>query len=149
VAPVFEYLDATPRAVRIRQYEVNGTEARIDAGLLRAAAKLPPEPVLEQRTNSLAVRTDGAEAGLLVLRERWTPGWRARVDGRPVSVLRVDGLLRGVEVPAGETMVEMTYRPALPVVLLLAALTAWLGVAVWQVFHVMGIRRRKTTTAVG
>jgi hypothetical protein len=48
---------------------------------------------------------------LLVMNEGYWPGWRARVDGREAEVLRVNGGMRGVVVPAGEHRVELRYRP--------------------------------------
>jgi hypothetical protein len=48
---------------------------------------------------------------LLVSTDTWAPGWQVTIDGRPVPALRVDGVLRGVLVPAGEHTVEWVYRP--------------------------------------
>ncbi|RMF01482.1 MAG: hypothetical protein D6768_10550 [Chloroflexi bacterium] len=59
----------------------------------------------------LAAATDGP--GWLVLSEIWYPGWTAVVDGAPVPVARVDGLLRGVYLPnAGAHNISLEYRPA-------------------------------------
>jgi hypothetical protein len=51
------------------------------------------------------------EGGLAVLADAWAPGWRASVDGVPVSCLRVGGAFRGVEVPSGAKEVVFRYRP--------------------------------------
>ena len=61
-------------------------------------------------TLRVATRADGA--ALLVASDAWDPGWRARIDGAPASVRRVNGLVRGVVVPAGEHEVVLAYRPA-------------------------------------
>jgi hypothetical protein len=50
--------------------------------------------------------------GLLVLSENDYPGWQAMVDGREVPLVRTDYTLRGLPVPAGEHMVDVTFRPA-------------------------------------
>jgi hypothetical protein len=50
--------------------------------------------------------------GLVVLADRWDPGWRASWNGRPVEILRADYALRGVIVPSGSGTLEFTYRPA-------------------------------------
>ena len=48
---------------------------------------------------------------LLVFSDSWAPGWRADIDGTPVSVVRVNGALRGVMVPPGEHELTWTYTP--------------------------------------
>ncbi|MBE7471571.1 MAG: hypothetical protein DPW09_06265 [Anaerolineae bacterium] len=48
---------------------------------------------------------------LLILSEIHYPGWQARVDGQPTSILRAYYTLRAVPVPAGEHTVELTFRP--------------------------------------
>ena len=48
---------------------------------------------------------------LLVFSEVDTPGWVATVNASPAPVVSVDGALRGVLVPAGQSRVEMHYRP--------------------------------------
>ena len=53
------------------------------------------------------------EPATVVVAEAWDPGWRARVDGRPVPVEAVRGVLLGVDVggaaPSGR--LELSYRP--------------------------------------
>jgi Bacterial membrane protein YfhO len=49
--------------------------------------------------------------GLWVVCDTWFPGWEATVDGAVAEVLRVNGIHRGVRVPAGSHLVEMRYRP--------------------------------------
>ncbi|MER3514795.1 MAG: hypothetical protein C4310_10770, partial [Chloroflexota bacterium] len=39
------------------------------------------------------------------------PGWRAFVDGRPVSILRADAVLQAIVLPAGARYVELIYLP--------------------------------------
>jgi len=49
---------------------------------------------------------------ILVLLDRWYPGWKATVDGEPIPVLRANGVFRAVEIPSGEADVEFVYAPA-------------------------------------
>jgi len=49
---------------------------------------------------------------VLVLADAWDPGWRARVDGASVPVLRANIAFLGVALPAGHHTVELVYRPA-------------------------------------
>lgn len=48
---------------------------------------------------------------LVVLSEAFFPGWRATVDGRDTPVVRADGALLGVPMPAGEHRIEFRFRP--------------------------------------
>ncbi|HEU0165708.1 MAG TPA: YfhO family protein, partial [Thermomicrobiales bacterium] len=52
-----------------------------------------------------------ANAGFMVLSEIYADGWRATVNGKSVKVYKTDGALRGVEIPAGESRIVMTYAP--------------------------------------
>jgi hypothetical protein len=76
------------------------------------------------------------EDRFLVLNERFYPGWRATVDGRPAEVYATNIVMRGLIVPAGATSVELHFVPFLAsgagVGLLVAGLVltaaAWWGV---------------------
>jgi hypothetical protein len=57
-------------------------------------------------------RVAAPRRSLLVLTDVHYPGWKATVDGREAPVERVDYLLRGVAIPAGEHTVELRYEPA-------------------------------------
>jgi uncharacterized membrane protein YfhO len=70
-----------------------------------------------------------------VMSEVFYPGWQAFVNGRETSIYRVNGFMRGVVVPDGQSVVRFEYRPAsvrVGAALGLAALlgTAFLGVLV-------------------
>jgi len=71
----------------------------------------PPVEVLELRRNGYALAVDAPRPGLVYCSESWFPGWRATVDGREVPILRANYAFRAVEVPAGRSRVELSYRP--------------------------------------
>jgi uncharacterized membrane protein YfhO len=48
---------------------------------------------------------------LLVLSERYDPGWRARIDGAEARPVRVDLCALGVAVPPGTHEVELRFVP--------------------------------------
>ncbi len=64
---------------------------------------------LDWTPNRIAINTAGP--GLLVLSEIDYPGWRARLDGNPLEIHTVDGLLRGVTLPEGDHRVEFIFQP--------------------------------------
>jgi len=51
-------------------------------------------------------------AGRVAIAEQWDPGWHARLDGTPVAVVPAGPLLAGVDVAAGEHVLELHYRAA-------------------------------------
>jgi hypothetical protein len=62
----------------------------------------------------IQVRVDPSSADrFLVVNERFYPGWRATVDGRPAEIYPTNIVMRGMVVPAGVTSVELQFVPFL------------------------------------
>lgn len=82
-----------------------------DAAL--ASARPGPGEVRVEHSGSsdLRIRTRSPEDRLLIVSRLLAPGWQAKIDGRPLGLLRVSGALMGVVVPAGEHVVEILYAP--------------------------------------
>jgi hypothetical protein len=89
--------------------------------LLRALEKTDadapmPEDLVEpiSRTpNLLSVQAYSSKPGLLILNERWSNDWHARVNSRPAQVLRANFTQPAVILPAGRNYVEFEYKPML------------------------------------
>ncbi|HEV2066479.1 MAG TPA: YfhO family protein, partial [Thermomicrobiales bacterium] len=97
---------------------VDGRHVAFVDGAIPAAT--PPEPALasresvtitDYRDDELSASVTAASPGLVVFSEAHADGWRAYVDGEEVDILRTNGALRGVPVPAGEHTIEMRYDP--------------------------------------
>jgi uncharacterized membrane protein YfhO len=58
-----------------------------------------------------SVQVEMSAPGLLIFSEVYYPGWEATLDGQRANLVRADGILRGVAVPAGSHRVEMRYAP--------------------------------------
>lgn len=71
-------------------------------------------PLSERRDSDVAIEyaVHLPLPGILVSSASFYPGWRVLVDGQPRKLLRVDYVLRGVELPAGVHTVRFEYRPA-------------------------------------
>ena len=54
---------------------------------------------------------DNAANAILVLGEKFERGWKARVDGKPADIQRVNYILRGVYLTAGKHKVEFMFDP--------------------------------------
>ena len=103
--------------------------------------------LIEHAPDRLAIRAEMACDGMVILSDAFYPGWRARVDHRPVEIHQVNGAMRGVAVPRGTHSVTMRYRPVS--VYLGAALTLLgiLGALGWAAFGLLppGLRRHATS----
>lgn len=58
----------------------------------------------------VTLRCDAREAGVVVLAEQFSPGWRAAVDGSDARVLRVNRVMFGVPVRAGAHTVRLRFE---------------------------------------
>jgi uncharacterized membrane protein YfhO len=67
--------------------------------------------IVNYQPTRITLDVECPSTGVLVLSEVYYPGWRARVDGREVRIHRVDHALRGVEVEAGPSRVELSFDP--------------------------------------
>ena len=110
----------------------------------------PPalQPALESACTLASPRPEEVDlgcksltGGYAVLLDADAPGWSATVDGRPVAMVRADGLFRAVAVDAGEHAIRFRYRtPGLRVGALVSAI-AWLSLLVLSAF-LAALRRR-------
>lgn len=88
--------------------------------------------------SSVDVRVRARRPAVLVVSQADFPGWSARVDGHSARLMRADGVLTGVALPAGAHHVEMTYRaPGLRLGAAISAL-ALLALAVWAAIRRFG-----------
>ncbi len=67
--------------------------------------------VVLRQDERLVIDSSSPRDAVLVLAERDYPGWTATLDEIPVPIHRVNGLLRGVYVPAGERRVDLRFVP--------------------------------------
>lgn len=70
-------------------------------------------------------------AGMVVLTDRWDPGWHALLNGQPAQIHRVNHALRGVVVQAGTGTLEFFYRPGSRIWGVSAAAIALLVLIAW------------------
>lgn len=75
------------------------------------ARPLVPATITAFSNHSLSLAVDAPVAGLLVVKEAWYPGWRARINGQDADVAPANVWMRAVRVPAGPCTVQMYYSP--------------------------------------
>jgi hypothetical protein len=155
---VYRISEPLPRAWVVHSAQVADDDQAIDLlngeGLdPRTTAVLPPEhrdlvlpgraepgaaaQVVETMPGTLVLDVSPSDDGLLVVSQPFYPGWQARVDGERTPIYRVDYLLQGVPIKAGNRRVELSYHlsplPAIVSLMVLAASLAGL---------ILGRRRR-------
>jgi len=67
--------------------------------------------LLAYEPNRVALEIHTSAPAFLILSDVLYPGWEATVDGEETELYPADGVFRGVEIPAGDHHLEMTYRP--------------------------------------
>jgi hypothetical protein len=97
--------DFDPRVTAVLPPESSEIASAVQPGEVEAAPRvvtaLPGRLLLD-----LSAQTDG----LLVISQPFYPGWQARVDGEQVPIYRVNYLLQGLPVTAGDHRVELSYH---------------------------------------
>jgi uncharacterized membrane protein YfhO len=68
--------------------------------------------LLEDRPGALSYQVTTDTPSLLVVSNWQYPGWQARVGGQPAKIVRVNYLMQGIYLAAGETTVALAYQPA-------------------------------------
>ena len=68
--------------------------------------------VVEERPGFLKLAAEASHSGHLVILDAYAPGWTATIDGRPVPLLRANGVFRAISLPPGRHEVECRYLPA-------------------------------------
>jgi hypothetical protein len=109
---VVDLLRANPAAIDgPALVESSGDALRGDGTRSSDAAQLPVQ-LEAYRPNELRAVFDAPNGGVFVVKDSFFPGWQATLDGQPVEVVRVDGMVRGVVVPtSGRHKVVMRYQP--------------------------------------
>jgi hypothetical protein len=65
----------------------------------------------DYQANTVTVKADLAQSGLLVLSNVDYPGWHASVDGTSTPIFEVNGIVQGVALKAGLHTVQFTFNP--------------------------------------
>lgn len=124
----------------------NKHEAIVDKRFAELAVIAPSEPdsaatirLTDYRSNYLRYETSSAVPQIAVFSEIfYDHGWRAFIDGHETPYFRANYILRAMEVPEGEHVVEWKFRApgfaAVEAVTLTASILIllWLAAAVWE-----------------
>src|SRR3989344_593523 len=67
--------------------------------------------IADSKPNRIEIKALLESPALAVLTDTSFPGWKTYIDGEEAKTLRVDGLFRGVAVPAGSHTIIWSYEP--------------------------------------
>lgn len=113
-------LDAAPALAEAWGCELEELYRGPDGRILRNRSALPRARfavasgavrVGERTPVRWRLETDSPSGGVVVVANPFFPGWRARLDGRPVALDVAPGEAIRLAVPAGSHTVELAYRP--------------------------------------
>jgi hypothetical protein len=89
-------------------YELDGGRGRI---AWEQPSKNQSVKITDLRSDRVMVEADSLSGGRIVLTDLMYPGWTVTVDGVPAEALTLEGMFRGVDVPAGSHTVVWSYHP--------------------------------------
>jgi hypothetical protein len=112
-----------------------------DMGGAEPAGARPAAEVEDLSVNAIAVKLRGPAGGYLFLADAYAPGWRARVDGREMTIRPADVAFRAVALPRNAESVVFKYEPDAFRVGLFASLVA-IGLALSVVGYNLSLRVR-------
>ncbi len=147
---VIEFTGALPRAKLFPRWQVSTNDdvtlatlanPEFDPAktvLVSSPPQLSPAPAAEGATGTVAfvsyapktiqLKAAAPTPAVLLLNDKFDPGWSVTVDGHPAEMLRCNYLMRGVALTAGEHTVVFRYRTSpLPLGVSLLAMALGLG----------------------
>ena len=96
---VFNYsLDETSYIENFKNIDLTDTNTEISA--------------IDFKNNSIRAEVSSSTDTFVNFSQNYYPGWKAYVNGKQVPIYMVNGLIQGIEVPAGDSTIEFIFRPA-------------------------------------
>jgi Bacterial membrane protein YfhO len=103
-----------------------------------------PVAVTAPDPTTWTMRTSSTTAGVLRLRLSDVPGWKAQIDGKPLSLQQFAGVMLQARIPAGNHLIVVHYWPSTFTAGLVIALVSSAGLVT---FLIVDRRRRPRTTS--
>jgi hypothetical protein len=126
--------EAALRAIAAPDFDATGKAVIVGDDLALPSEAAPSRNVrwIARKNTETILRATLEHPGLLVVSDAYYPGWRVSIDGAPARLHRVNVMMRGVEVPAGEHEVVFRFRPASLATGCLLSAVASLAVVRWR-----------------
>jgi hypothetical protein len=96
--------------------EIERPEAAVSPGELplpqnESAGGKSEVKILQDNPEHVALSVQCEKEGLMVLCDRFYPGWYATIDSVPATIYRANGFMKSVYLAKGSHLVEFDYRP--------------------------------------
>jgi len=110
---VISDLNATFKEIANGQWDPrSGVILDVDPPVSPVAGGAGSVKIESYKPEEIIVKTATEQPKLLVLADSYYPsGWSARVDGQLTPILRADGVLRAISLPAGDHTVKFSFSP--------------------------------------
>lgn len=123
--------------------EVQPVQANWDQAMIATPA---PVELTDYKPTRLEFLYNAPQAGWLMVTDRWAPGWKAEVNGRPAEVYGANFLFRAVRVEAGANTIRFWYAPR---TWNLAVMVSWFTLLIFAVVSlVRWVQRRPSASEV-
>jgi hypothetical protein len=132
---VFEFNGTLPRASLYGNWQVSADDAAaldqlaspsfepgntvfVSTGLTTPSGSLTNSAAgkvefLSYAPKHIVLEAEASSPSVLLLTDKYDPGWSVTVDGKPEQLLRANFIMRGVYVPKGQHRIEFHFRPPL------------------------------------
>lgn len=125
---VYENLDVLPRAFLVNEWSyapdvdsavammMDNFDPRTQAVIEGSGEAVSSQgegtaEVTSYAPEKIIIQVNNPSNSLLVITDAFYPGWTATVDGRDTPIEKVNGMFRGIQLPANAQQIEMTYSP--------------------------------------
>ena len=107
----FEYIMDAFESGKYSPQETALIEEAVATGVTEIGELNYSVDITEYKNNYISYQVSSSKSAMMVMSEVYYPGWHAYINGERQKVYQVDGILRGVVVPEGESMVEFRFEP--------------------------------------
>jgi len=90
--------------------------------------------IIEYKNNEVLLNISLKNDSFLVFSDSYYPGWKAYIDGIETKIYRVNGIVKGIFVPAGNNIVKFTYFPTNILILLILSIITFISILVIILF---------------
>jgi hypothetical protein len=108
---IYRNNDVLPRAFLIPATEARRSGAALTLPTALATADILPVQMVHYADQRVTLGSSSTEDVYLVLTDLAYPGWVVTVDGRDATLLRVDGVFRGVALSPGDHEIMFAFSP--------------------------------------